>query len=92
MASTALSRLEGSPRQPPPLHDPRSREATTNINILSTVSSHHLVLEVGAGVVLVGAGRDTVRAGVVMTVVWWRRPESGCPGRVEAGATSQPLS
>ena len=39
-----------------------------------------------------GAGRDTVRAGVVMTVVWWRRPESGCPGRVEAGATSQPLS
>ena len=67
MASTgtALSRLEGSPRQSPPLHDPRSREATANITILTTVSSHHLVLVVGAGVAGLGAGRGGTRCGPV---------------------------
>ena len=67
MASTgtALSRLEGSPRLPQPLHDPRSREDTANITILTTVSSHHLVLVVGAGVARLGAGRGGTRCGPV---------------------------
>ena len=60
MANTALSRLEGST-----LFRYRcmtaawSGKATANTTILTTVSSHHLVLEVGAGVVLVGAGQHS---------------------------------
>ena len=66
MANTALSRLEGST-----LFRHRcmtaawSGKATANTTILTTVSSHHLVLVVGAGVARLGAGRGGTRCGPV---------------------------